>query len=147
MLEFLYDAFSRTFRLPGLGALPMGFERRVAGWVSSRMADDIGCDETLNTALKDTYLIPGTYKDEPPCGTPRLHPPSLPRLSFPGTRIPIMAECTEICVSPIQADDCASLAESSPEALRDGDYAVEYISEESVRFAPTDSRRMGMLMI
>lgn len=138
MFELLYAihvVVFKAFGLPGLCAISMAIEWRMARWLSSCMVDDMRSIKTPSTALKNAQLVPGAYKDEIllRCITPRLHSPSVRKSSLPASRMSIMPY-VEICASPIEDDGGVSLARRSFEDLRSGDVAG-YLSDDDVRFA------------
>ena len=139
MLELLYTinaVFFKTFGLPGLCALSMAIEWRMARWLSLCTGDAMGCDETSATALKNAQFVPGAFIDEILllCITPRLRSPSIRELSLPGSKISIMP-CIDIdvCASPVKSDGGASLSQASFEDAQSGD-GVGYLSDDDVRF-------------
>ena len=141
MFELLYTLgmVFNTFGLPGLRVLSTAIEWRMACWL--RMADDTGCDKTSATDLKNGQLVPGAFMDDLLlfCVTPRLlSPPSVDKLSLPGSRTPI-TPCTEICESPIQDDGGASPV-NEPLEYPQNDDITGYLSDESVRFHSQFSR-------
>jgi len=137
MFELLYaiSVALKAFRLPGLCVLSTAIELHMARWLSLRMVDDTGRDETSATALKDAQSVPGAYIDEILllCVTPHLHSFSVRKSPPPGPRISIMP-CIETYASSIQDDHEASLVRGSLEDPQNVDMAG-YVSDESVRFA------------
>jgi len=141
MFELLYavSVIFKAFGLPGLCVLSTAIEWRMTRWLPLHMAD-VGRDKTSATALKDGQFVPGAYTDETLlfCVTPRLLPPSVHKLSLPGSRITI-TPCTEICASPIQDNGGASPAKDPLEdPQKDG--TAGYVLDESVRFHSQFSR-------
>lgn len=132
MFELLYsaDAPLKTSSLPVISALSTVFEWCMASWLSLYMAGDMGCDETLNTALKSAHFVPGAYLDEILRVTPCLHSPPVLKLSLPEPGISVMP-CTEICESPAEDDSCASLIKGSQDSLQ-ADDTVGSTSDDSV---------------
>jgi hypothetical protein len=146
MFDLLYatGGSSKTSRLPGLSVLSTVFERCTASWLSLHMADDMGCDKTLNTTLKNARVVPGAYIDELPLRvTPYRCSSSPPKLSLPGPATSVMSY-TEICKSPVQDDRCMSLVKGSPEDPQNDDTSG-FTSDESVRFAATSFQDSGIL--
>ena len=137
MFELLYaiNVVFKTFGLPGLCAFSMAIEWRMARLLSLRMADDMGHDKISATALKNSQSIPGTYMDEVllRCITPRLHSPSVHKLSLPGSRTSIMPYI-EICASPIEDDGGVPLVQGSLEHPQNDD-TTGYMSDNDVRFS------------
>ena len=149
MFDLLYSisAILKSFGLPGICALSMAVEWRMACRFSSCTADDMGRDKSTNMALKGTRFVPGAYMDDLLllCASPCLQSPPAPKLSLPEPRIPIMP-CKEICESPAQDDVGTPLVEGlAEEDLQDD--MTGYASDESVRFVVASFQDAGMLTI
>lgn len=148
MFELLYstDAASKTFPLSGLSVLSTVLEWCMASWSPLHTVNDMGCDKTLNTALKSAHFVPGAYIDETLLRvTSCLRSPSVPKISSPGPGTPVMP-CTEICESPVQDGSCASLVKGSPEDQQYDDIPG-YISDESVCFAAAKFQDTDVLIV
>lgn len=135
MFELLYAVVFKALGIPGLCALSMAVEWRMAHWLSSCMADDTSRDKSSTMVMKNAQLVPGAYLDEVFlfCVASQLRSTSTRKLSLPGSRTLIMPS-TEICASPTEDDHGGALVHGFFEDLQSGSEAG-YLLDHDVRFS------------